>query len=214
MKRLVLLILVLLFLGTGCAWFKKKQEMSAEELATEGMAQFEKGNYGKSLELFEQLKDWYPFSRYAILADLKVADAHYRKRNYQEAIDAYEQFESLHPRNEAVPYVIYQIGRCYFDQLETPDRDQSVARNAMQTFQRLVAQYPEDTYAYKAKELIRKCTKSITEHEFDVGLFYYKRGNYKAALERFQSILVDYPDVGVHRKALEYIGLCKERLEG
>ncbi len=42
-----------------------------------------------------------------------------------------------------------------------------------------------------------------------VGVFYYKTKHYKAALHRFMSIISDYPDVGYHQKALEYIAKCE-----
>ena len=96
------------------------------------MYYYERGDYSRAIEKFEKLKDWFPFSRYAILAELKIGDANYNLERYQEAIFAYEEFEKLHPRNEAIPYVIYQIGRCYFDQIETIDRDQNSARKALE----------------------------------------------------------------------------------
>ncbi len=115
---------------------------TAQELAWEGMDAYENGKYDKAIDKFQKLKDYYPFSKYAILAELKIADAHYQRVEYEEAIYAYENFEQLHPRNEAIPYVIYQIGRCYYDQIDTPDRDQTSAQKALEAFQRLTKQFP------------------------------------------------------------------------
>jgi len=129
MKRLLILIFVFFFVS-GCSYFQSKEEKTAPELASDGMDAFSSGNYKKSIELFDKLKSWYPFSKYAILAELKKADAHYELEEYEEAVFTYEEFEALHPQNEAVPYVIYQIGRCHFDQLETIDRDQTPAKKA------------------------------------------------------------------------------------
>jgi outer membrane protein assembly factor BamD len=212
MKRIVALILVLLFVFSGCAWFKPKEEKNAQELISDGMDQFNDGNYKDAVDSFEKLKDWYPFSKYVILAELKIADAYYRLKNYSEAVTAYESFENLHPRNEAVPYVIYQIGLCYYDQIDTVDRDQTSAKNALDTFKRLIRQFPDNSYAQRAKERMKVCIKSLAGHDFYVGLFYYKTEHYKAALIRFKSVLTNYPDVGVHEQALKYIALCKDQL--
>jgi outer membrane protein assembly factor BamD len=195
---------------SGCAWFQAKEEKTARELAEEGTEAFREKDYIKAIESFEKLKDWYPFSRYAILAELKLGDAHYQRKEYEEAIFAYEEFENLHPKNEAVPYVVYQIGRCYFDRRQSIDRDQTMAREALQTFERLIGTYPTSSYAKKAEEHIRVCNKNLAEHEFYIGKFYYKSRHYKAALERFKTVLRSYPDLGVHRKALEYISLCQD----
>ncbi|MDY6989775.1 MAG: outer membrane protein assembly factor BamD [Thermodesulfobacteriota bacterium] len=197
----------------GCAWFQPKEEKTAQELAHEGMEAFRDENYGRSVEAFEKLRDWYPFSKYAILAELKLGDAHYYLRQYNEAVVAYEAFESLHPKNEAVPYVVYQIGRCYFDQLQAVDRDQTTAQEAVQTFERLIRSYPESPQAKKAKAHIRICQKNLAEHEFHVGEFYCRTKHYKAALERFKAVLTAYPDLGVHYKALQYITLCQAKIE-
>ncbi|MDI6686917.1 MAG: outer membrane protein assembly factor BamD [Desulfobacterales bacterium] len=213
MKRILILCLISFFVFSGCAWFESKEEKPAQELARNGMDDFKSRNYKKAIESFEKLKDWYPFSKFAILAELKIADAYYFLKEYEDAIFAYEEFENLHPNNEAIPYVIYQIGLCYFDQVSTPDRDQSSAEKAKSTFIRLIKQFPRDKYAHMGKAYIDKCDKSLAEAVFEVGLQYYKSKHYKGALARFKSVISDYPDVGVHYKALQYIVQCEVLIE-
>jgi outer membrane protein assembly factor BamD len=213
MKKAIFVAMALMFLISGCAWFQSRDEESSEDLVSDGMYNYESADYRKAIESFEKLKDWYPYSKYAILAELKIADAHYRLEEYDEAIAAYEAFESLHPRNEAIPYVIYQIGTCYFEQIDTVDRDQSVAEKALAVYTRLLKQYPGDPYAAKARENIKICQKSLAGHEFYVGMFYFKSKHYEPALSRFKSVLANYPDVGIHQKALRYITLCEDRLK-
>ena len=198
MKRILIFGLISLLLVSGCAWFETKEEKTAQELASDGMDQFNRGKYKKAIESFEKLKDWYPFSKFVILAELKIADAYYNIKEYEEAVAAYEEFEKLHPRNEAVPYAMYQIGLCYFEQIDTVDRDQTSAKKALDTFNRLKKQFQVDSYTIKAQEHIKKCLKSLAGHEFYVGIFYLKSKHYKAALNRFKSVLSNYPDVGVH----------------
>lgn len=223
MKRIItvgsLVIFILLFC-LGCSALKKTWDAitgkdltgSAQQLAWDGMDAYEDGDYKDSIEYFQKIKDWYPFSKYAILAELKIADAHYHLEQYEEAIFAYEEFEKLHPRNEAIPYILYQIGRCYFDQIDTIDRDQTYARKAFETFQRLIKQFPKNQYATSGAEHINKCVKSMSGNEYYIGVFYYKSKHYKAALHRFMAVLSKYPDVGYHQKALQYIAKCEASL--
>ena len=187
----------------------REEAHTAQELAWNGMEDYENGKYADSIEKFQKLKDYYPFSKYAILADLKIADAHYHREEYEDAIFGYENFEKLHPRNEAIPYVIYQIGMSYYDQISTPDRDQTAARKALETFQRLKKQFPQDEYARRSEEKITKCLKSLAESTYLIGVFYYRSNHFKAALQRFMSVVSDYPDVGYHQQALEYIAKCE-----
>ena len=217
MRHISTICLVVLLVATGCSTIKDQWNKifgtddtgTAQELAWDGMDAYENGSYKKAIEKFQKLKDNYPFSKYAILAELKIADAHYKREEYEDAVFAYENFEQLHPRNEAIPYVIYQIGRCYYDRIDTPDRDQTSAQKALETFQRLVKQFPRDEYSTRAAEHIKTAQKSLAGHAYIVGVFYYETKHYKAALHRFMLIISDYPDVGYHQKALEYIAKCE-----
>ena len=217
MRHISTICIVVLLVATGCTTLKNQYDKffgadetgTAQDLAWEGMDAYENGNYSEAIEKFQKLKDYYPFSKYAILAELKLADAHYQRLEYEDAIFAYEDFEQLHPRNEAIPYVIYQIGRCYYDQIDTPDRDQTSAQKALEAFQRLIKQFPRDQYSIRAAEHINTAQKNLAGHAYVVGVFYYNTKHYKAALHRFMSIITDYPDVGYHQKALEYIAKCE-----
>lgn len=209
MKRWLTACVATLLIVSGCAWFVTEEEKTADELIHLGVADFEDGDYPAAIESFEQLRDWYPFSKYAILAELKIADAYFNMASYPDAIFAYEEFEQLHPRNEAIPYVIYRIGRSYFNQIDTIDRDPSNAVKALETYRRLVRQYPEDAYAAMAQSDMVVCYQNLSGHEFYVGVFYYKSKKYKAAKQRFKEVVEKYPDVGYHYEALTYLANCE-----
>jgi outer membrane protein assembly factor BamD len=211
-KRIFLLCFASLLVFSGCAPKQKPEEKPAAVLIEEGMTDFDKANYHEAIVTFGKIKDWYPFSKHAITAELKTADAHYELKAYDEAVMAYESFVNLHPRNEAAPYVIYQIGRCYLDQLRKIDQDQTSAQKAHDTFQRLLKQFPDSPYTKPAEESIKTCRKSIIAHELYIAKFYLKNKQYKAALKRFNGVLGMYPDVGAQHEALGYITLCESSL--
>ena len=214
MKRFSIICLVFVLTLSGCGWFEIKEEETAQELANRGMDEFNDGSYRVSIEIFEKLRDWYPFSKYAILAELKIADGYYNLGQYEEAIVAYEDFEKLHPRNEATPYVVNQIGLSHFGQVSTIDRDQKSTEKALETFKRLVNQFPDSLYAIRAKEHIIKCQESLASHELEIGLFYYKSKHYQAAIHRFKTVLAQYPDVGeIHHQALQFLSLSEASLQ-
>jgi len=194
MKKLFILG-VCLVLVSGCSFFDKSSQMnkSAQQLAAEGGAAFMNQDYKESLKAYTDLKDWYPFSKYAILAELKTADAHYLLEEYYEAITAYEGFEKMHPRNEAIPYVVNQIGMCWFNQLDTVDRDPAPAQNAMAQFYRLRRQFPNHKLSAKAVSRIKTCTNNIAGHELYVAEYYTRTEEFKAALKRYEYIVEFYP---------------------
>ncbi len=179
----------------------------------EGTRLYEKGRYRDALEAFDQLKEWYPFSPYVSLAELKKADTLYKMKEYPQAILAYEEFENLHPQNEAVPYVVYQTGRCYFDQMDSVDRDQQVTRQAITVFERLVQQHPQSPYADQAREHIVTCRQNLAGHELYVGLHYFKTKRYKGALVRMQTILAQYPETDAAMEAAQYVEKIKPLID-
>ena len=211
------LIFIWLLVGTaGCAWFTgSKQVESAEKLAENGMESFDQEDYKDALKAFNTLKERYPYSRYAILAELKVADAHFYRKEYPEAIDAYQDFVQLHPKNEAIPYVKYQIGLCYYAQLLSKDRDQTPTHLAILSFERLLKEHSDSAYASEATKKIADCRKLLAEHELYVGRFYYKSKYYGAALGRFEGVLTGYMDVlpsNTQREVERLIIACKAKL--
>jgi outer membrane protein assembly factor BamD len=212
----VLLLLLLIGGLPRCAFlFGDKRTDTAEELAEKGMESFDDEDYSDALKAFTTLKERYPYSRYAILAELKVADAHFQREEYAEAIAAYVDFLQLHPKNDAIPYVLYQIGECYYKQLLSEDRDQTPTRQAISAFQRLLKEHPESTYANTAKERVQNCRKLLAQHELYVAKFYFKSKYYEAALGRFEGVLAGYEDVlplDKRREVLNFVLACKEKL--
>lgn len=189
------LILLVAFLSSNCGWFsRKKPDRPPEVMAEEGIKQLRKKKYEDAAETFEKIRDRYPYSEEARLAQIKLADAHFYKKSYEEALQAYKDFEKLHPTNPAVPYCIYRQGLCYYRQRSTIDRDQTFTAKAMAEFQRLKQKYPDSEYAGKADKYLTRCRKDLAEHEFYVGEFYYRTKRYSSALERFQIIASEYPE--------------------
>lgn len=212
----VLFLVLIVGALTGCGFlFGERRTETAEELAEKGMEYFDDEDYHDALKAFTTLKERYPYSRYAILAELKVADAHFYRKEYAEAIAAYSEFLQLHPKNDAIPYVLYQIGECYYKQLLSKDRDQTPTRQAIAAYQRLLNEQPNSTYSNSAKERIQDCRKLLAQHELYVAKFYFKSKFYEAALGRFEGVLAGYKDVlplSDRREVLNFVSACNEKL--
>lgn len=209
--------LVVMLLG-GCSsigrfiYGEGSGDEGPSELMNQGMERMDSGSFKGAVEAYQMLKDRYPYSEYALSAELKLADALYLQEKYEEAYDAYDEFEKLHPKNNEIPYVIYQKGMCHFLQISTNDREQSHTIQAKEEFERLIKRFPRDVEANRARKNIKKCLVILAEYELNVGHFYFNMGEYKAALARFSYIIENYPDMGQYHEALEYITKCKEKL--
>ncbi len=200
MKKLTILFLFLLSLNWACSGTTgsdlKTIQGDPEKLYKQGLALFNKRDYGDAKKKFEELKSSFPDSPpFTLWAELKIADSEFLLKNYVEAIAAYEEFKKIHPSHEEIPYVQYQIGMAHFNQMLTLDRDQTSTARALAAFEYLIATYPPSLFTEKAKEKIETCKKRLADHEFYIGNFYYRRDKYQAAAARFEGLLEKYPRI-------------------
>jgi len=204
----------ILLLFNGCALWNDlfgEEELTPAEIMSEGLENYRNGNFKAATELFQKIKDRYPYSKYATEAELKMADALYEQDLFEEAYDAYREFERLHPRNPNIPYVIFREGMCFFSRSRTVDRDQSQTYKAKEEFERLIKRFRNSPYTERARKKVRDCYVNMANHELYVGHFYFKMGKYQAAMERYIYAIENYPDLGQYHEAIESIKLCKEK---
>jgi len=192
---------------------EKRMYKTAEQLVEQGSVAYESRHYKESLKAFTQLKDWYPFSRYAILAELRIADSHYELEHYDEAILAYEDFEELHPKNDAIVRVIYRRGLCWYKRMDTVDRDSRPAAKAIVQFNRLKERFPDSEYVSKIDKMIVECTNNLAGHELYVAEFYFNSGNYEASLNRYKYLVEFFPTSEYATIALNRIGSLQQKVD-
>jgi len=217
-SRFIMLFMASFLFFSGCSSLKGLfgvggEDLSPDELMYEGMNNMRIGRYQQASEQFQMLKDRYPYHKYALEAELKVADALFKADEWLSAFIAYDEFEKLHPRHADIPYVIYQKGMCYFVQIRSFDRDQSFNHDAKEQFERLTNRYPNSEYANRARARLRDCYSYLAQYELSVGDFYFKSKKYRAAYGRYKYLLENYPDLGHYNRALEYMALSKELME-
>ena len=208
-------ILLLWFVAAagGCGlWGKKEQEVTPQTAYNDAMRLLEKKKYTEAAEAFRKFKEDYPLSTYTPLAEIRTADALYFEDNYAEAIVLYEEFKKLHPVHPEVPHAFYYVGMCYFKQMLTIDRDQTVTEKALEQFRYLIENFPQSKYTPDAKAKMEVCLRRLADHEYYIGYFYYRMGNYRGALGRFEGILAKYPDSGLERKVKSLIETCQEKI--
>jgi len=206
------LLLVLIF-SLSCARAPKMVEPKTdEEFFNKAMEFYREKNTWQGIPAFKEVRDKFPLSHYAILAELRLADLHYFKSEFVEASHYYEEFKRLHPSNPYVPYAIFQMGMCYFKQIDAIDRDQTPAKKAANYFEYLINQYPTSPFTGEAMGKLKICRKKIFEHDLYIGNFYYKTKKYWAAKERFLTILTQNPYAREKDKVLFYLGQTYQQL--
>lgn len=189
-------------------------EDTAQELFEAGNDSMAAKDYVSAAGYYTKLKDNFPFSPYAIEADLSLADCYFLDEDWGEASEAYKDFESLHPRHEAMPYVLFNIGMANINGYPSIDRPTTQIEEAYSYFKRITESYPGTDYAKSAVEKMVECRKLMAEHELYFGDFFYRMEKYGSALVRYRYILENFQDVTEiveHAKVKAHAALAKER---
>ena len=205
-RLLVALLVVTAATLSGCSTFsgmfsqfsfgedEDPKSLPPETLIVQGMDAYNTGNYSEANKNFKLILDEHPFSAQAMLAELKSADAHYYNKQYAEAKTLYKAFEERHPTNEAIPYVLFQIGMCDYSRSDRIDRDASGPQEAIKSFTRLINAYPQSPYSKEAKTKIKDSKEFLVNHEYMVAVFYVRTARYDEAKHRLKYLLARYPE--------------------
>ncbi len=177
-----------------------------------------KGKYEDAIQCLEMFKARYPQTKLGQEAELQIGDAYFAKKDYLLAAESYAAFLKLHPYSGKADYAHYRIGVSYFK--ESPkaiDRDQSYLDDAIDHLRIVVRRYPRSAYRGLAKATLEVARRRLAKRNYYIGRFYYRTGEYIAAIPRFIEVAERYPDSGIADKALYMAvkaNLKLDRLEG
>ncbi|HUL57895.1 MAG TPA: outer membrane protein assembly factor BamD [Anaeromyxobacteraceae bacterium] len=175
---------------------------TAEEDYQSGIDEMKAESWPEAVKFFEHVKTKYPFSQYAALSDLRIADTKFKQERYLEAADAYDGFSKLHPTHDEVDYAEYRAGVARFkdapgDWLLFPpsfEKDQRQLVKAVESLKTFVQKRPQSKYAPDAQKLLGEAEARLAAHEWYVADFYYKRKRWAGAAGRLQGLVDKYPD--------------------
>lgn len=158
--------------------------------------------YDKAITYFQFVRSKYPFSKYASLSDLKIADAKFAQKKWLDAASAYEVFIRLHPRHEDVALASYRVGISYFHAVPSDffllppatSRDQSFTKEALAAIERFILQFPNSEHVPDAKVKRALLFSYLAKHNQDIAAYYLRRGRYLAAVNRHLMVENLYPE--------------------
>ncbi len=179
---------------------------TAEALFDEGTAYLNNKKYALAIDRLQKVKAEFPFSPQLVPAELKLAEAYYLNKQYPEAAAAFKEFQTMHPNNENIPFVLYHLGLVHFDQFTSSDRYQKMTEIAKGYFESVAKDHPGSPYAAPAKEKLAKCIEYLSEYEFNIATFYFNEKKYPAAIDRLEGILRSYRNTPIAAKALYFLG--------
>ncbi len=214
-----MLLAALMLAQAGCAASRPKpaeddysgQALYAYEKALDS---YESSEYTEALKTFNFVRTKYPYSKFAALSSLRIADTYFAQEQMPDAIEAYRRFIQLHPTHPDVPYAHYRVGLSYYQQLPGDwfflppayEKDLASTEEAVDALEQFLELYPTSQFAEEITQKLNEVQQRLADHEFYVATFYLERDRPRAAAMRFEALLADYPGVGFDQEALFLLG--------
>ncbi len=198
-RRAALAAVLLLPTLAGCGGSKSESETGSttppapvEDLYNNGVDALNAGRYNSANDQFNLVEQNYPYSTWAVNAQLMQGYTQYLQNHYTEALGTLNRFIQLHPTHRDIAYAYYLRALCYYEQIADIQRDQKGTEEAMAALQDVVNRFPDSAYARDARLKIDLCRDHLAGKEMEIGRWYESQHLYEAAIGRFQRVVDDY----------------------
>ena len=155
------------------------------------------------------MKRKYGYSRYARLAELRLADADYEQDKFPEATAGYKSFIHDYPNDPEIPYARYRVTMTQYDAVSASfllpaleERDLAYVNDAHASIRAFLNDYPNSEHAPQLLYMQSVVTGLLARHELYVARFYLDRGKFEPAVLRIEYALRTYADSGLEAEGM------------
>ncbi len=176
---------------------------NAEKAYKKGLEQKSSSNYIDATKFFEYVRNNFPYSQFAALSELALADMAYERAEFAIAAADYADFVKAHPSHPKADYAAYRVGLAHFDDRSSEffiyppahEKDQGPVRAALEALQKFEHVYPKSELVPDARRLMDECRSRLAAHARYVADFYWKRKAWTGAAGRYLELADAYGDL-------------------
>ncbi len=160
----------------------------------EAMKDFDAHDWIEAQELMREVKRKYSYTRYARLAELRIADADFEQEKFADALREYKQFIHDHRSdNDEVEYAQSRVAETQYREISdsillpaSEERDQSTVQDAYKDIMSFLKDYPSGKETPHICALLDDVVARLVKHEIYVARYYLARDNFDATVARLQ----------------------------
>jgi outer membrane protein assembly factor BamD len=189
---------------------------TAQQNYTKGLNELKGKDWVAAAKYFAFIRARFPYSRYAVLAELRIADAEFGAGHYLQAVDGYKLFIKFHPTHEMVTngYAEFRIGEAYYKMVPdnmwilppSYEKDQSATYDAERELRTFIKKHPSSPYTERAQKLLQDVHAYLAAHEWYVARFYWDKGKPMGTVLRLRRLLDRYSGTRYDVGALWLLG--------
>lgn len=213
---------LLLLMGCSTTQVAKKDSYLDAVKSTYEAAEkaFQNEAYEDAIKGFEEIRSKHPYSKYAVLSDLRLADVLFAQGKWLEAADSYDFYIRFHPRHEQNAYAWFQIAKSYYRAMprnffllpKSYEKDQTATKEALNAVDQYLNLYPEDKSVEEAKKMRAQLREQLAHQDLHVARYYQKHRKKNGAIARYQHLLEYYPDTESGAIAKKQLLLYNQKL--
>ena len=156
----------------------------------------------RAIVYFEYVVANGPYSDYAPLALMRIAQLHKRFRSKIEAVDALDRMINFYPESILTPDAYLRMAQVQASLVDGPEYDQFSAKESATYFQDFLIIFPKDPGVGSAEKGLDEMKTELAMSKMKLAEFYhYKRHNYIAAKIFYNEAITTYPNSAVADKA-------------
>lgn len=181
----------------SCGAKRELVRMEPAEQMERGREYYQAAKYEQAAGDFREVVYNNSGTRIAADASFLLAECLFSMKSYEEAGDAYQQFLADYPAAARADEAQIRLAECSLrlspnhalDQRETGEK----ALAAIETF---FERYPDSRLADRARAVRIAIQEKLAQKDFEAGVFYVKRKEYRAARIYLQGVIDEYAGTG------------------
>jgi outer membrane protein assembly factor BamD len=222
------LIMTLLVSLNACKGNKKADEVevtrhSAEALYNKAKKYLDLQIWDNAIIAYKNLRNQYPFGRYAEQGTLELAYAYFKNHEMETAISTIDRFIKNYPAHEHLDYAHYLKGLVYFESDrgffqrvhpdEAADRNQENIKQSFVAFKSFIEKFPNSEYAADAEQRMVFLRNQLAAFEVKVATYYLRRAAYVGAINRCKYVIETFQQTPAVPNALAIMAESYKQLE-
>ncbi|RME70959.1 MAG: outer membrane protein assembly factor BamD [Verrucomicrobia bacterium] len=161
-------------------------------------------NTDRGIYYFERIIYNAPYSDFAPLALLNIAETHIREGRPDAAIDALDRLITNYPASVATPDGYLRLAQVHEKLVDGPLYDQGETKEAITHYEDFLILFPENPDVGTAEEGLARMKDILAQSRIKIGDFYYlKRKRYQAARVFYNEAITIAPNSPSARLARE-----------
>ena len=187
---------------------KPEKQVPVEKMYNHAKDLLDQGEWKKAAAAFDDVDREYPYSQWAVRAQLMEGFSNYKNLKYDEAVLSLDRFIELHPGDANVAYAYYLRALCYYEQISDVRRDQRMTQLALDNLKQVVSRFPDSKYARDAALKVDLTQDHLAGKEMEIGRYYLDRNQFQAAIPRFKNVVDTYQTTTHVPEALHRLVEC------